>query len=349
MRQTLTLTSAVVAALLGLSAATLAAAPAAPPPSVDQPAVRVQGRPAGDRRGAAAAGLAAPVGGARRRAVRLPGAGHARREDAVGHGQGRLRPPRSRSPTAAPRSSPRGATAGACACGTAAGKASAWSAPASWEMGLLKPGRLDGPLDPGGRRRAGEGVAARADAARHLRGEGRRAVGARVRHEPGPVRAGAQRQARGRPALHARLDELQQAPAVPDLRRHRPPARRATTRSARCSATAGTAATSPGRTGATSTATAWRCSASCGSSTRTAASTIVGTDGTWKSTTGPIRSVGHLQRRDLRRPAGAARLERAGLRRRGLGARARASSRAKRVARRAGGPAGPARSRSSGR
>ena len=89
-------------------------------------------------------------------------------------------------------------------------------------MGLLAARRLEGPLDRGGRGRGREGVAARADAARDLRGEGQGAVGARLRHEPRPLRARDQRQARGRPALHAGLDELPPPPAVPDLRRHAP-------------------------------------------------------------------------------------------------------------------------------
>ena len=49
-------------------------------------------------------------------------------------------------------------------------------------------------------------------------------AGARLRDQPRAVRDAAQRPARGRRAVHARLDQLQQAASVPDLRRDRPAA-----------------------------------------------------------------------------------------------------------------------------
>ena len=82
--------------------------------------------------------------------------------------------------------------------------------------------RLEGELDrarpPGGR----EDQRARAHAAPRLQARRRRRARAGLRHEPRPLRAAPERPARGRPALHPGLDELQQAPAVPDLRRHVP-------------------------------------------------------------------------------------------------------------------------------
>ena len=126
-------------------------------------------------------------------------------------------------------------------------------------------GRLEGELDRarprGGRYEAGPG--AHAAARVHAERTGR--TGARLRDEPRPLRAAPQRPARRRRALHARLDQLQQASAVPDLRRDAACSRPAPTRWARCSATAGIAATSAlDRTGATSTASAWPCSARSG-------------------------------------------------------------------------------------
>ena len=101
------------------------------------------------------------------------------------------------------------------------GAASAWSAAAWWEMGLLTPSDWTAqwiapanepdptaPLPSPMLRREftidGDVVSARA-----------------VRDEPRPVRDLPQWPPRRRSGLHARMDQLQQAPAVPDLRRHR--------------------------------------------------------------------------------------------------------------------------------
>ena len=160
--------------------------------------------------------------GARRRAVGLPGAGRrATAKTALGH---RARSPRtapSTSPTAAPRSSPRGRYTWRVRVWDGGGKPSAWSAPASLGDGAAAAGGLEGPLDRGGPDEDAKTSQPAPMLRGDLRGEGEGALGARLRHEPRPLRAGAQRPARGRPALHPRLDELQQAPAVPDLRRHR--------------------------------------------------------------------------------------------------------------------------------
>ena len=56
---------------------------------------------------------------------------------------------------------------------------------------------------------------------------------------------------------------------------------------------------------------------------------VVGTDETWRSTTGPDSPLGHLHGRDLRRPARAARLDCAGLRRQRLGGASASSIRAR--------------------
>ena len=149
-------------------------------------------------------------------------------------------------------------------------------------MGLLRPDDWKARWIEAGLGRGPEDVAAVPDAAPRVPPEGGPPLGARLRDEPRPLRARDQRPARGRPGLHARLDELREAPAVPDLRRDRATCAPARTRSARRSATAGTAATSPGETSATSTASAWRCCASSGSSTRTAASR-------WSAATTPGR------------------------------------------------------------
>ena len=99
------------------------------------------------------------------------------------------------------------------------GTASAWSAPAYWEMGLLEPSDWKAswiePDLPGGR----EDQRARTPAAPRLQARRGRRARAGLRHEPRPLRAAPERPARGRPALHPGVDELQQAPAVPDLRR----------------------------------------------------------------------------------------------------------------------------------
>ncbi len=174
----------------------------------------------------AAPELAAPVHRARRRPVRLPGPRRAQRA------QPARRPgPRVGLRAAWPRANPSTARTRArrsrpgqryywqVRVWDGSGPASAWSAPACWEMGLLRAGRLEGELDrarPGrGRVEAGPGP----DAAPRVQAQRSRRAGARLRDEPRPLRAAPQRPARRRRALHARLDQLQQAAAVPDLRR----------------------------------------------------------------------------------------------------------------------------------
>jgi hypothetical protein len=80
--------------------------------------------------------------------------------------------------------------------------------------------RLEGELDRagarGGRREDGPGPAAAARVQARRRGR----EGARLRDEPRPLRAAPERPARRRPALDARVDQLQQAPPVPGVRRH---------------------------------------------------------------------------------------------------------------------------------
>ena len=76
------------------------------------------------------------------------------------------------------------------------------------------------------------------------------------------------------------------------------------------------------RAAATSTATAWRCWPSSRSTTPTARPSASSPTKTWRAAPGPILASEHLRRRDLRRPAGAARLVAARLRRRRLGGRA---------------------------
>ena len=300
--------------------------------------MRVQGRPAGDRRAAAAAGLAAAVGRARRSSVRLPGPGHARREDSLGHGPGRyvrVRPRglrRARARVLAPVHLAR-ARLGREREGLGLERARLLG------DGVAEAGRLDGPLDPGRRRRAREGVAAGADAARGLRGEGQGEVGTRLRHEPRPLRARDQRQARGRPALHPRLDELPPPPAVPDLRRREPltpgrerdrrhARRRLVPRVPRLEGPAQRLRRPP------------RARLPAADRVRGRPHRDRGDRRGVEVDDGADPELGHLQRRDLRRPAGAPRLERPGLRGHGLGARRRGET-ARAVARRTGGPTGP--------
>ena len=193
------------------------------------PAHGVQGEPARDRRCPAAPELEAAVRGTRRGAVRVRAAGRAERERAPCRPRPRVDvgPRRVRRVDAAPvrRSRP--------ALGRAALLAGS-------RVGRKRPGlrleragmvgdgphpalRLGGELDRArarGRRDEdgpGPDAAARVQALGHARSR------ARLRDEPRPLRAAPERPARGRPALHSRLDQLQQAPPVPGVRRHGAP------------------------------------------------------------------------------------------------------------------------------
>ena len=173
MRETSILTSAVVAALLGLSAATLAAAPAAAPLSVaglrceykvdplgiDVPQPRLSWQ------------LRSPGRGVVQSAYQVQVTRDGKTVWDTGRVASHRVGPRALRRTGARVLAPlrlAGARLGR------RGKASAWSAPASWEMGLLKPGDWTARWIQAERRRGREDVAARADAARDLRGEGRR-------------------------------------------------------------------------------------------------------------------------------------------------------------------------------
>ena len=109
---------------------------------------------------------------------------------------------------------------------------SKWSDWAFWEMGLLAPGdwtaRWIEPDLRGGLHHLQPG----ADAAPGVRGEEEGGLGAGLRHRPRPLRGRDQRAARGRPALHPRLDRLRRASPVPDLRRRPRSCRRGRTPSA---------------------------------------------------------------------------------------------------------------------
>ncbi len=86
-----------------------------------------------------------------------------------------------------------------------------------------------------------------------------RPLGAALRHQPRPQRRLSERPPRGRRRVHARLDLVPEPAAVPDVRRHRARCATATTRWARCSATAGIAAIWASTTRATCTASIARC------------------------------------------------------------------------------------------
>ena len=88
--------------------------------------------------------------------------------------------------------------------GRRAASASAWSAPAWWEMGLLEPSDWKASWIEPGLPEDVEEERARADAAARVQARGRRRAGAGLRHEPRPLRDAPERPARGRPALHAR-------------------------------------------------------------------------------------------------------------------------------------------------
>ncbi len=214
----------------------------------------VQGEPARDRRSEAPAELADRVGRTRQSSSRPTrsgwrGASVACGRRAIGSGTPARwrRTSRSTAPTTARR------------CGRAeryywqvrvwdgSGKASAWSAPAWWEMGLLEPSDWKASwIEPG----LPEDVT-KSGPVPMLRREftlrGAVGAGAGLRDEPRALRDAPERPPCGRSALHARVDELQQAPAVPDLRRHGSPEGGRERGRRRSSATAGTAETWPGR------------------------------------------------------------------------------------------------------
>ena len=101
-----------------------------------------------------------------------------------------------------------------------AGNASAWSDPASWEMGLLDPADWTASwIEP-----AIQQDATRSQPAPLLRRtftvNGPIRSARALCHEPRPLRASPEWSTRRRSSLHAWLDELQQAASVPNLRRN---------------------------------------------------------------------------------------------------------------------------------
>ncbi len=100
------------------------------------------------------------------------------------------------------------------------GAASAWSATAWWEMGLLTLVGLDGEVDRARPIRRQQGARGLAVSAPRIRAGRRRRACASLRHQPRSLRASSERPARRRSAVHAGLDELQQAAPVPDVRHH---------------------------------------------------------------------------------------------------------------------------------
>ena len=193
--------------------------------------------------------------------------------------------------------------------------------------GAPPPGRLEGALDRGGLGRGPEDLAAVPDAAAGVPPESDAPIGARLRDEPRPVRARDQRPARRRPALHARLDELREAPAVPDLRRDRPAARGR--ERDRRDARRRLVPRLPRLARASATSTAQRLALRCQLRIEYADGSVE-LVGTRRGLEGGDRAdpdVRHLHGRELRRPARAARLERAGLRRPRLDAGAHRPSR----------------------
>ena len=294
--------------------------PPPPPPSVASLRCEYKVDPLGIDVGAAAPELAAPLRGARRRAVRLPGAGHARREDGLGHAARWPPTGRSTSPTAAPRSSRRGATPGASACGTAAGRPRPGARPPRWEMGLLTPGDWKARWIEA----AGDEGAKASQPAPMLRGTF--AVKGAVRSARAYVtslglyeleingkRVGDQLFTPGWTSYHHRLQyqtyDVTAPPARGRERDRRDARRRLVPRLPRLEGPAQRLRRPP-------------------RAPLPAADRVRGRPGRDRGDRrdvevrrpGPIRGLGHLQRRDLRRPAGAAGLERAGLRRHGLGA-----------------------------
>ena len=140
------------------------------------------------------------------------------------------------------------------------GAASEWSATAWWEMGLLAPSDWTAQWIAPANEPDPTAPLPSPMLRREFTIDGRRRLGARVRHEPWAVRAVSQRTPRRRSGLHAGLDQLQQTPAVPDLRRHDDAEEGTERRSAPFSAAAGIGARSASAASATSTATGSRCS-----------------------------------------------------------------------------------------
>ena len=137
-----------------------------PAPVGREPALRVQGRSARHRRGAAPPELAAPLG--RRAAscsrayqIQVPATRGLRAGRRSGTRAGWPPTDRPTSPYAGPALESSGRYHWRVRVWDGGGRASAWSAPASWEMGLLRAGRLEGPLDRGRLGRGPEDVAAR--------------------------------------------------------------------------------------------------------------------------------------------------------------------------------------------
>ncbi len=142
---------------------------------------------------------------------------------------------------------------------------------ASRALGLE--GELDRAGPAGGRDEVGSG----ADAAPRIRAERRRGASAGLRDEPRALRDAPERPSGGGSALHPRVDQLQQAPAVPDVRRDALPegGRQRGRRRARQRLVP--RGTSPGASiDGTSTATGSRCCCRSRSPTRTGASSSSG-------------------------------------------------------------------------
>ena len=256
--------------------------------------------------------------GARRRAARLPGPGGARRRGAASGrtlwdtgqvasdapGPGALRGPRARVVAALLLARPR--------LGRRAAGPSAWSAPASVGDGAPAAGRLEGALDRGRLGRGHEGVAAR-----------RRCCGGRSRLKGAPRSARAYVTSLGLYELEINGQRVGDQLFTPGWTSYRKRLQYQTydvTALLRAGDNAIGATLGDGwyrgflawqTTGATSTATASRCCASSGSSTRDGRVETVGTDETWKAATGPIRASDIYRARPTTRgwsgPAGAPR------------------------------------------
>ena len=170
-----------------------------------RPACRIQGEPARRRDREAAPRLAAPVGGARRRPVRLPGARRAQRAGPArrarpGVGLGACRVGRVHAARVRRTGAPVGAAlflAGARLGRRAASRRrGARPRPGRWGCWPRPIGRPAG-SSPIGPRTPRTRARARC-CAREFKVSGPVERGARLRHQPRPVRAAAQRPARGR-------------------------------------------------------------------------------------------------------------------------------------------------------
>ena len=303
MREISTLTSAVVAALLGLSAASLAAAPATAslsvaglrceykvdPLGLDVPQPRLSWQLRSPERGAVQSAYQVQVTRdgktvwdtervASSASVHVPYGGPALESSRLYTWHVRV--------------------------WDAAGKASAWSAPASWEMGLLKPGDWTARWIQA----AGDEPAKASQPAPMLRGIF--AVKGAVKSARAYVtslglyeleingkRVGDRLFTPGWTSYHHRLQYQ-----TYDVTSHLLAGENAIGATWE---TAGTAASSPGRTAARSTATGLRCSARSGSSTPTAAWRPWGRTTSGSRRQGPIRSSELYNGGELRRPAGA--------------------------------------------